>query len=230
MSLPRRRRLTSFHQRVPCILIPMQSLQIYLASASPRRSALLIQIGLEHRVQAVDIDESVRAGEAPTDYVCRLARSKAQVLWSRLSPTGESQAKFTVVLGADTAVVLDGQLYGKPADRADGLRMLQRLSGRTHQVHTAVAVCGRDHLEHSCSISAVSFRELTSQECDAYWNTGEPCDKAGGYAVQGRAAAFISHIAGSYSGIMGLPLYETSQLLLQAGYASGSRDNTSSGA
>ncbi len=203
----------------------MQPPQIYLASASPRRSALLTQIGLEHRVQAVNIDESLMAGEAPIDYVCRLARSKAQVLWDRLSCRGETQPKFPLVLGADTAVVFDGQIYGKPADREEGLRMLQRLSGRTHRVHTAVALCCQDWLEHRCSISEVSFRELTLQECAAYWDTGEPFDKAGGYAVQGRAAAFISYIAGSYSGVMGLPLYETSQLLLRAGYTVSSMDN-----
>lgn len=189
--------------------------QLYLASASPRRSALLTQIGLAHHIRPVDIDESSSERETPGDYVCRLAQAKASQLWQHL---GASDQQHAYVLGSDTCVTLDGEIFGKPADRADGLRMLQRLSGRTHQVHTAVALRTGRGSDVSSSVSEVSFRELSTAECDAYWQTGEPADKAGGYAVQGAAAIFIARVAGSYSGIMGLPLYETAQLLHRAGW------------
>lgn len=183
------------------------NLLIYLASASPRRSQLLTQIGIDHRIAPACVDESVRAGETPVDYVQRLAQTKAEALWQQLQ---DPQAS---ILGADTSVVVDGRILGKPADEADGLAMLQLLAGRTHEVYTAVCLRDSSGSRARLSRSEVSFRELSAREIQDYWRTGEPVDKAGGYAVQGRAAAFISHIAGSYSGIMGLPLFETAELL-----------------
>ena len=182
--------------------------RILLASASPRRAALLRQVGIAHAVRPVDVDESVRAGEAPAAYVLRLAEAKAAALWRQLAP-GERRP----VLAADTTVALEGEIFGKPATLAEARAMLGRLSGRTHAVHTAIALLHAQGSAARVSSSTVTFRELTPAEIDWYWHTGEPADKAGGYAVQGRAAAFISHIAGSYSGIMGLPLFETWELL-----------------
>jgi septum formation protein len=181
---------------------------IYLASASPRRSQLLRQIDVAHEVRPVAIDESPRAGEAPAQYVLRLAEEKARSLWESLPA-----AERLPVLAADTTVALEGEILGKPADWADARCMLSRLAGRTHEVHTAVAVLHEGEVAARVSTSEVSFRDLSAQEMDWYWQTGEPADKAGAYAVQGRAAIFIRHIAGSYSGVMGLPLYETWELL-----------------
>lgn len=181
---------------------------IYLASASPRRSALLTQIGVAHHVRPVDIDETHQAGESPADYVVRLARTKAETLWNRLDT-----AERLPVLGSDTTVALGPQILGKPADRDDGVAMLKRLSGRTHHVYTGVALRDTSGLESRLSVSEVTFRALADAEVENYWSTGEPVDKAGGYAVQGRAAVFIERISGSYSGIMGLPLFETAALL-----------------
>ena len=185
---------------------------IYLASASPRRSALLTQIGIRHRIQPVNVDESIQAGEPPDAYVTRLARAKARALWDQLD-----ESHSALVLGSDTTVAVDGEILGKPADRADGLAMLGRLSGRTHQVYTAVALQYAGGQEFRLSVSQVTFREIEPTEREAYWETGEPQDKAGGYAVQGLAAVFIRSIAGSYSGIVGLPLFETSELLGSTG-------------
>jgi septum formation protein len=181
---------------------------IYLASASPRRSALLTQIGVPHRIQPVDVDEGSLPGEPPERYVERLAAVKAETLWARLA-----EAERAPVLGSDTTVALDGRILGKPRDEVDGLRMLELLSGRTHQVYTAVALRWPGGVSTRVNVSDVSFRALTPEERRAYWASGEPVDKAGGYAVQGLAAVFIERIAGSYSGVMGLPLYETAQLL-----------------
>jgi septum formation protein len=181
---------------------------IYLASASPRRSALLAQIGIAHQVAPVTVDESVAGVEAPETYVTRLAALKAETLWRRLA-----EPERLPVLGSDTTVVVDESILGKPADEDECVRMLQRLSGRTHQVHTAVALRSAAGSDVRLSVSEVTFRELSMTEMRSYWRTGEPADKAGGYAVQGRAAIFISRIAGSYSGIMGLPLFETAELL-----------------
>lgn len=181
---------------------------IYLASASPRRSALLTQIGVAHRIAPVPVDESVDGAEAPEKYVTRLAALKADTLWQNL-PLDERLP----VLGSDTSVVVDRTILGKPSDESDCLRMLELLSGRTHQVHTAVAVRSAAGSEVRLSVSDVTFRDLSRAEMRAYWQTGEPADKAGGYAIQGRGAVFIRHIAGSYSGIMGLPLFETAELL-----------------
>lgn len=181
---------------------------IYLASASPRRSALLAQIGVAHKVMTVAVDESVVGVEPPEKYVTRLAELKADTLWQSLPAE-----QRLPVLGSDTSVVVDQTILGKPTDETDCLRMLQLLSGRTHQVHTAVAVRSAAGSQVRLSVSNVTFRELTKAEMQAYWQTGEPADKAGGYAIQGRGAVFIRHIAGSYSGIMGLPLFETAELL-----------------
>jgi septum formation protein len=184
---------------------------IYLASASPRRSALLDQIGVAHRVQPVDVDETARSGEPPAEYVRRLAVLKAETLWQKLAAPQRQP-----VLGADTAVVLDDQILGKPCDENDCVRMLTLLSGRTHQVFTAVALRAST-CQSRVNVSEVTFRELADEEIRRYWRSGEPADKAGGYAVQGRAALFIERIAGSYSGIMGLPLFETGELLTAIG-------------
>ena len=186
---------------------------IYLASASPRRSALLAQIELPHRVRPVDIDETEHDDETPADYVVRLAQAKAEALWTQL-PDGERLP----VLGSDTTVALGDDILGKPADREAGFAMLRRLSGRTHQVYTGVALRSAQGLQSRLSVSDVTFRALNDAEIESYWSTGEPADKAGGYAVQGRAAVFIERISGSYSGIVGLPLFETAALLASIGW------------
>jgi septum formation protein len=187
---------------------------IYLASASPRRSQLLDQLGVPHRVAPVDIDESRQPGESPADYVTRLASEKAKTLWERLS-----EAERLPVLGSDTTVAMGDEIFGKPEHREQGIAMLGRLSGRTHQVFTAVAMYSSPGCEVRLSISDVTFGTLNDADCEAYWRTGEPLGKAGGYAVQGRAAVFIARIGGSYSGIMGLPLYETAELLKKIGWS-----------
>jgi septum formation protein len=181
---------------------------ILLASASPRRSELLRQVGIAHEVRPVDVDESVRGDETPSAYVLRLAGAKAEALWERLSPQERRP-----VLAADTTVALEGEIFGKPGSLEEARSMLGRLSGRTHEVHTAVALRHPGGRSARVSSGLVTLRVLAPAEIDWYWHTGEPADKAGGYAVQGRAAIFISHIAGSYSGIMGLPLFETWELL-----------------
>jgi septum formation protein len=188
---------------------PSRSPLVCLASVSPRRRELLAQIGVPHTVVGADIDESVRSGEAPRDYVLRMARQKALTVRER----GESLP----VLAADTTVVLDNIIYGKPRDRDDGLAMLGRLSGRTHEVLTAVALAHLSEVTLRLSVSTVRFRELSLEERAAYWDTGEPRDKAGGYAIQGAAAVFIDSLSGSYSGVMGLPLFETGELLRAVG-------------
>jgi nucleoside triphosphate pyrophosphatase len=182
-----------------------------LASRSPRRRALLAQIGVPHVVSAAHIDEAVAAGERAADYVVRLARAKALAVCACGSELP--------VLAADTTVVIDEVICGKPTAEAEALAMLGRLSGRTHQVLTAVALVWGAGVAHRLSVSEVRFRTLSRSECRAYWASGEPRDKAGAYAVQGRAAVFIEHLAGSYSGVMGLPLFETGELLAAAGIA-----------
>jgi septum formation protein len=179
-----------------------------LASVSPRRRELLTQIGVPHLVTGAHIDESVHPGERPHDYVQRMARTKAQTVWE--------QDLSLPVLGADTTVVLDGKVFGKPADQADAARMLGLLSGRTHEVLTAIALASKEGLEMRVSVSAVRFRSLTADEIAAYWETGEPRDKAGAYAIQGLGAVFVESLTGSFSGVMGLPLFETSELLRAA--------------
>jgi septum formation protein len=189
--------------------VPPAAPLLCLASASPRRRELLEQIGVAHVVSGADIDETVRPGEAAADYVVRMACAKARAVRARGTPLP--------VLAADTTVVIDGLILAKPRDRAEGLAMLGRLSGRTHQVLTAVALASLTGIAFRLSASEVRLRAVTSEECAAYWETGEPRDKAGGYAIQGRGALFIEYLSGSYSGVMGLPLYETGQLLAAAG-------------
>ena len=182
---------------------------IILASQSPRRAELLAQVGLRFRVAPASIDEAQLPGEDAADYVERIATEKAAAVQQRFPND--------TVLGSDTAVVLDGTVLGKPTDRADGMRMLLALAGRTHQVLTGVAVLAAGRTHYRLSNSRVRLRDISPEEAAAYWATGEPADKAGGYAVQGLAAAFIERIEGSYSGIMGLPLFETVQILETVG-------------
>ena len=193
---------------------------IYLASASPRRRELLQQIGVSFRLIGADLDETPMAGEAPAGYVSRLALAKADAGWQRSRGMCDARDAYDApVLAADTAVVLDGRILGKPQDQADAAAMLLELSGRTHQVLTAVAVRSAAGNEVKISESWVAFRPVDAAEAAAYWNTGEPRDKAGGYAIQGYAAVFIADLKGSYSGVMGLPLFETAALLNAAGVA-----------
>ncbi|MEL7941578.1 Maf family protein [Pseudomonas delhiensis] len=182
--------------------------QLYLASSSPRRRELLTQIGLSFHLVSGNIDETPEDGETPAAYVERLARGKALAGLTMLA-----QRPDVCVLGADTAVVLDGRILGKPKDYDDSLAMLSALSGRQHQVLTAVAVADRDRCEVRVVASTVSFRRIGEAEAQAYWATGEPQDKAGGYAIQGLAAIFVNRVEGSYSGVVGLPLCETAELL-----------------
>lgn len=196
---------------------------LILASASPRRSALLTQLGIPHRVMPVDIDESALTAEGPAAYVQRLAAAKAECLWSQLSSSDRMP-----VLGADTSVAAGGRILGKPRDADDCTDMLRSLSGRTHQVLTAVALHWEHGREVRLSVSDVTFRRLDDAEIAAYWASGEPADKAGAYAIQGRAAAFIERITGSYSGIVGLPLFETAELLTRVGWSLSETSNSAS--
>lgn len=186
--------------------MPDSQAQIILASSSPRRSELLQQMRVSFVVLPVEIDESALAGESPTTYVERLALEKARAGW-------ELSEKNRPVLGSDTIVVIHGDILGKPRDRNHAIEMLNRLSGNTHQVLTAVALVEADRSAIRLSESRVSFSPITEQEILIYWESGEPVDKAGAYAIQGLAAAFIQHIEGSFSGVMGLPIYETMDLL-----------------
>jgi septum formation protein len=186
---------------------------VFLASGSPRRRELLRQIGVAYRVIESVVDESVLPGETPLDYVGRLAQAKAAAGRRLCAAFAEP------VLAADTAVILEGRILGKPSDRQDGMRMLGALAGRTHEVLTAVALCTSGGQRVLVSRSEVTMRHIDAAECAAYWETGEPCDKAGGYAIQGRAAVFVRDLRGSYSGVMGLPLFETAELLSHAGIA-----------
>lgn len=187
---------------------------LYLASASPRRRELLAQIAVPCVTQIAAIDESPLPGEPAAAYVQRLALGKAQAGLSALA-----QADNAVVLGADTAVVLDGRILGKPGNFAEAQAMLRALSGRTHQVLTAVALASPARQVARVVCSDVSFRPLGDAEITAYWASGEPCDKAGSYGIQGLAAVFVSRIEGSYSAVVGLPLCETAELLAEFGIA-----------
>jgi septum formation protein len=184
--------------------------QLILASASPRRAALLTQMGLRFRIVVSAIDETSRPGEAAAALVERLAIAKARAV-AALSDTD------VPVLGADTTVVCDAMMLAKPADRADGLAMLARLSGRSHEVLTAVAIVQGARTGVRLSLSRVYFRQISLREADAYWSTGEPLDKAGGYGIQGIGGIFIRRIEGSFSGVAGLPLAETEALLQSFG-------------
>jgi septum formation protein len=196
--------------------------RIYLASRSPRRQELLKQIGVSFQVLSLreassripDIDETPLADEVVLDYVCRIARAKAE---TGLLRAGERQLPHRLVLGADTAVVLKGTIFGKPENPEHAQEMLRALSGQTHEVLTGIAVAAKEATEVRVSISDVRFRNISEREISGYIACGEGRDKAGGYAIQGAAAVFISHICGSYSGIVGLPLFETAQLLQELG-------------
>ncbi len=186
-----------------------ESHDLWLASASPRRRELLQQIGVRFSLLSVDVAEEARADEAPEVMVLRLALEKARAGRAKLDA-----ADSTPVLGADTVVVSHGKVLGKPTDRDDALAMLLALGGERHQVMTAVALVGTAGEEQTrLSVSAVQFRTIEPEEVEAYWASGEPADKAGAYAIQGMAAIFIERLEGSYSGVMGLPLFETAELL-----------------
>ncbi|HMW16210.1 MAG TPA: Maf family protein [Accumulibacter sp.] len=205
------------------MIVPNVLLRLHLASRSPRRRELLKLIGVPFDIlpfrnsprtdQA--LDETPLAGEEPESYVQRVARQKAEFAWqiveSRRLPTH-------AVLAADTTLEFDGQLIGKPADAQEAEKILARLSGQTHRVLTAVALTTRGKLEMSLSVSEVRFRELEPDEIKRYVATGEPMDKAGAYGIQGKAGIFVDHLAGSYTGVMGLPLCETASLLKRAGF------------
>jgi septum formation protein len=180
---------------------------LYLASQSPRRCELLAQLGVRFEVRPANLPELIKPGEAPAEFVQRLALEKATSVWSSLS---EAQRK--PVLGADTVVCVDEHILGKPVDKQSGIGMLQLLSGRTHTVMTGVALVSQQH-SVCVNVSKVTFKPLTMDDIENYWNTTEPMDKAGAYAIQGYAAVFISHLHGSYTGVMGLPLFETAKLL-----------------
>ena len=183
---------------------------IYLASGSPRRRELLDQIGIAHTVLRVDVDETPGPQEAPELYVERLALAKARTGWA-------ASTQDRPVMGADTTLAVHGEILGKPLDREDFLTTFAQLSGQTHTVLSAVALVCDDREATRLSVSRVRFRTIARDEAERYWESGEPADKAGGYAIQGRAAAFVEHLEGSYSGVMGLPLFETSALLRQFG-------------
>jgi septum formation protein len=187
--------------------------QLYLASESPRRSELLAIMGVKYTVMPANIDETPATGELPEDYVRRMALEKARTV--RDQPAVSANA---LILAADTAVVLDNDMLGKPQGRVSALAMLGALSGRTHLVLSGVVMCSADREECVLSRTEVSFRTLPAEEMAAYWATGEPADKAGAYGIQGLGGVFVSRISGSYTGVVGLPVYETAELLGRFGY------------
>ena len=197
--------------------------RIYLASRSPRRRDLLHQIHVNFEIllfrtglrEDVEVNEDVMAGESPADYVLRVAHAKALAGVERV---GSRRLMPHPVLAADTTIELDGRIIGKPESAEHAEQILAQLSGRAHQVLTAIAVADAETVEHQLCVSQVRFRTLDAAEIRRYIATGEPMDKAGAYAIQGRAGMLITEIHGSYSGIMGLPLYETSMLLARFGY------------
>jgi septum formation protein len=196
--------------------------KIYLASKSPRRRELLRQVGVDFELlmlrsdpaRCVDVSEDVLAGEDPTAYVARVARAKGEFAWNILQ---QRRQPLRPVLTADTTVTIDGLILGKPESNDEAIAMLERLSGRTHQVLTSVAVHFHHVAEELTQVSNVRFAKLSPDAIKAYCATSEPYDKAGGYGIQGLAAMFVEHIEGSHSGIMGLPLFETASLLRKAG-------------
>jgi len=189
----------------------MSDIQLYLASKSPQRHQLLAQLGIHCCAVSVEIDESCIGSESPRYYVERLSLTKARAGWQEVAN------EAVPVLGADTCIVIGNQIFGKPNDEQHGLWMLAQLSGVTHHVYTGVAIIKGEHEQVCINTSLVSFRTLSAKERLDYWRSGEPCGKAGGYAIQGKAAMFINRLEGSYSGVMGLPLYETAQLLTNFG-------------
>ena len=191
--------------------------KLILASGSPRRRELLQQIGVEFQVHPVDMDESMRPGEGVLEHVQRLAIEKARLGYQQVSARGTDPA----VLAADTVVEVDGEVLGKPADNRQAAAFLARLSAKKHKVHTAVALVTGNNEFTAVSSSEVEFAELSENQISAYVETGEPLDKAGAYAIQGLAAQFIVKLTGSYSGVMGLPLYETAKIFSACGVSSG---------
>ncbi len=187
---------------------------IYLASQSPRRAELLQQIGVPFSALPADIDETPLPGEQPVDYVVRMARCKAETVWQQLDATHSIPAP---VLAADTTVVVDQQILGKPQNRDDGIRMLLQLSGRSHSVFTGIAICQANNIIETVCETQVEFKAVDEKLAARYWDTGEPADKAGGYGIQGYGAVLVRRIAGCYSNVVGLPLAETARLLQTCG-------------
>lgn len=192
-----------------------QSARLILASASPRRRELLAQVGFSFTVESVDADESRRENEEPAAYVLRLAVEKAQTVFARRAAEDVGDTPL-IVLGADTTVVCDGQILGKPADAADAMRMLHRLSGRTHQVLTGVAALSRAGVFSGVETTEVVFAPIPESELAVYCATEEPLDKAGAYGIQGHAARWIPRIDGCYFNVMGLPIARTAMLIEEA--------------
>lgn len=189
---------------------------LILASSSPRRRELLEQIGVSYRVCPVNVEETPLPGEPPEAFARRMAIEKARAGW-------KAQGSGLPVLGADTVVTMDGAILGKPADREEAVHMLGRLSGSTHRVYSAVALKHGEREAVKLSQTRVRFRTLAAREISHYWDSGEPVDKAGAYGIQGLGALFVEHLEGSYTGVVGLPLYETGQLLEAFGVAHGGR-------
>lgn len=198
--------------------------RLYLASRSPRRRELLKQIGINFELlliredlsRGADVDENAVGDELPQEYAIRIARDKAETGWSRVL---QRKLPHLPVLTADTVVSIDDVILGKPGSRGDAVSMLQRLSGREHRVYTAIAVARGSEIATAISVTSVRFRELDDEEIRYYVSSSEPLDKAGAYAIQGRAAVFVERIEGSYSGVVGLPLFETARLLRQFGFS-----------
>ncbi|WP_122036568.1 nucleoside triphosphate pyrophosphatase [Aliivibrio sp. EL58] len=186
--------------------------QVFLASGSPRRKELLTQLGYQFEILSIDVEEVHQSHETPLIYVERLSKDKAQAGVRVLELT---KNKYVPVLGSDTIVVIDGVILEKPKDFEDAKRMLLALSGRQHQVMTAVTLATPDEIRTKTVITQVWFKTLSEQEIEQYWESGEPCDKAGSYGIQGSGGRFVSRIDGSYHAVMGLPLMETDQLLHQ---------------
>ena len=201
------------NQLIATIVNPNQKL--ILASQSPRRNELLSQLGFQFTIKASDIDETVQADEGAKDYVLRLATQKAQHVFDLL-PLNEQENTF--VLGSDTSVIFNGTILGKPINEADCIKTLSMLSNNQHQVMTAIALISINGVKGKTVSTSVTFKTLTKEEIAAYWLTGEPQDKAGSYGIQGIAGQFVKTINGSYSAVVGLPLYETAKLLNEAGF------------
>ncbi len=191
-------------------MVPPVIPDLYLASQSPRRRELLQQIGVKHAVIRAAVPEQPAAGETALDYVQRLAREKAAAGYAELQ---RQQLPLAPVLGADTLGLIDGEILEKPRDKTHAHHILRQLSGRTHEVITAVALHNQSLQSQRLSITQVTFRELSDEEIAAYWETGEPQDKAGGYGIQGLGAVFVKEIHGSYSCVVGLPIEATYELL-----------------
>jgi len=192
---------------------------VVLASASPRRTALLKQMNIAHTIHPADIDESPRLNETPQALVTRLAAEKAQAVKAQLEAR-HSMTAGTVILASDTLIAFEGQSVGKPIDKADSKKILRMLSGKQHEVLTAISALSDSQQQTQVITTSVTFAALTDEQIDAYWETGEPADKAGSYAIQGLGGEFVVSINGSASAVIGLPLYETRQLLNAFGVVS----------